>query len=149
MSSITNHTQCPISAEQAFREAFIRLKSGKPERLPKDSHVSQNNVAKEAGRDPSALRKIRYPELISEIQYWIKENSARTPSSMRQTILAKRTQNRSLKEKLKELKIQRDQAVSLLVEADAKILDLTHAITKLQALQPSSSITPIRSDSIA
>ena len=42
-------------AELQFYEAFIRLKNNKPNILPKGTKVSQNNVAKEAGVDPSAL----------------------------------------------------------------------------------------------
>ena len=61
-------------AELQFYEAFIRLKNNKPNILPKGTKVSQNNVAKEAGVDPSALRKSRYPNLISEIQEWMDQN---------------------------------------------------------------------------
>ena len=46
----------------------------KPTTLPRNTPVTQNNVAKEAGRDPSALRKLRYPRLIREIQKWIEGN---------------------------------------------------------------------------
>lgn len=130
-------------AESAFREAFERLKCGSPERLPLGVPVSQNNVAKEAGCDPSALRKTRYPGLIREIQQWIQEHESTAPPSPRQSILAKRKQNRSLKETIVELKNQRDHAISLLLEADAKILDLTGEIARLQARTESSNVTPI------
>ena len=59
------------NAEQLFRKAFERLKNNKPKVLPRDTPVSQNNVAKEAGRDPSALKKDRYPILVLEIQAYI------------------------------------------------------------------------------
>ena len=58
-------------AELKFRDAFERLKQDKPDILAKGTPLSQNNVAKEAGVDPSALRRTRFPELVSEIQDWI------------------------------------------------------------------------------
>lgn len=145
MSSNPNSTTQPKgSAESAFREAFDRLKRGKPDRLPKGTSISQNNVAKEAGCDPSALRKARYPSLIAEIQRWITEHAPDAPQSPRQTILAQRGRNRSLREKIEALKAERDHALSLLVEADAKILDLTMENIRLQSHLPPSNVTPIR-----
>jgi len=145
MSSNQNSTTSPKGrAESAFREAFDRLKRGKPDRLPKGTTVSQNNVAKEAGCDPSALRKARYPSLIAEIQRWIEEHAPDTPSSPRQTMLAQRSRNRSLRERIEALKSERDHALSLLVEADAKILDLTMENIRLQAHLPPSNVTPMQ-----
>jgi len=144
MSSLQGNNRSSTSrAEAAFREAFERLKRCKPERLPLGTPVSQNNVAKEAGCDPSALRKTRYPSLIKEIQQWIQEHKPPAARSPRQSIVVKRKQNRSLKEKIEELKSQRDHVTSLLLEADAKIVDLTGEITRLQALGESSNVTPI------
>lgn len=145
MSSNPNSTTPPKGrAESAFREAFDRLKRDKPDRLPKGTPVSQNNVAKEAGCDPSALRKARYPSLIAEIQRWIEEHAPDASPSPRQAILAQRSRNRSLREKIKALKAERDHALSLLVEADAKILDLTMENMRLQTQLPPSNVTPIR-----
>lgn len=57
--------------EDNFRRAE-RLKVGEPIILiSKNSLVSQNNVVREAGCDPSALKKSRHPVLI-EIQEWAK-----------------------------------------------------------------------------
>jgi len=130
-------------AEKAFREAFERLKLGKPERLPKGVLISQNNVAKEAGCVPSALRKARFPSLIAEIQRWIEEHAPDASPSPRQKVLAQRRRNRSLKERIEELKAERDHALSLLVEADRKILELVLENSKLQAQLPASNITPL------
>ena len=85
-------------AEIRFLEAFERLKSNNPEILPKGTPVTQNNVAKEAGVNPSALRSSRYPELAQQIQNWIednKENSVQKSSS--QMMLAQRSKNRELR----------------------------------------------------
>ena len=130
-------------AEMAFREAFERLKGDNPDRIPKGTPVSQNNVAKEAGCDPSALRKVRYPSLIAEIQRWIEEHAPDAPPTPRQTMLAQRNSNRSLREKIESLKVERDHAYSLLVEADGKILDLMLENERLKAELPPSNITSI------
>ena len=131
-------------AEKAFRDAFERLKLGKPVRLPQGTPVSQNNVARETGCDPSALKKSRYPGLINEIQHWINEHNIKAPPSTRQKILTQRKKNRSLKEIINDLKSQRDIAASLLVEADAKILELTMENARLQAMLHSTNVNPIR-----
>ncbi|MBB5502167.1 hypothetical protein [Paraburkholderia sp. MM5384-R2] len=121
------------SAEADFRRAFDRLKQGTSETLPEGTPVTQNNVAREAGRDPSALRKARYAALISEIQRWIRDHPQHKPQSQRQTTLVKRKENRELNLRIKEIEAQRDHAVSLLVEADTKILELTMENADLQA----------------
>jgi hypothetical protein len=131
-------------AEQAFRDSFERLKLGKPQRMPKGTPVSQNNVAKEAGCDTSALRKTRYPSLIAEIQKWVEEQTVNPAPSPRQKLLAQRSRNRSLQERIAELKAQRDHVLSLLVEADAKILELATENARLAALQPRSTVTAMR-----
>lgn len=61
------------TADARFREAFRRLKEGAPQVLEKGALPSQNNVAKEAGKHPSALRKERYPELVAEIQAYCEQ----------------------------------------------------------------------------
>lgn len=131
------------SSEDMFRRAFERLKSGETQILPTGSAITQNNVAREAGRDPSALKKSRQPELINEIQRWISEHAADTPPSERQRNIQQRNKTRSLREKIIEIKRQRDCLSSLLVEADAKILELTIDKLRLQALLPPSGVIPI------
>lgn len=131
-------------AEKAFREAFDRLKQDKPEKVPKGSKVSQNNVAKEAGLDSSALKKSRFPSLVAEIQRWIEVYAPEMPISPRQTLLAQRERNRSLRERIEALKAERDHALSLLLEADARILDLSMENARLTAILPTSNVTPMR-----
>lgn len=57
----------PQTAETELRAAFERLKNDSPVELPKGSHVSLTNVAAEAKKSPSSLRKDRYPALYKEI----------------------------------------------------------------------------------
>lgn len=138
----------PKTAEANFREAFERLKAGAPKVLPAGTLVSQNNVAKEAGCDPTALRKARFPGLVEEIQAYLATNSQERPSSERQRLLKARQVSRSKSETIANLKAQRDEAVSRLVEADELIGNLTRRVRDLEArlkdLQPSASIMPMR-----
>lgn len=130
-------------AEQKFREAFDRLLSGKPQLLPKGSRISQNNVAKEAGVDPSALRRVRFPKLVEEIQRWIEANESSQPSP-RQQLLAQRSKARGLRDQLDALRTQRDDALSKLVTAEARIVSLTAENERLQALLPAKKVTSLR-----
>ncbi len=128
-------------AELKFREAFERLKVGKPDILPKGTPLSQNNVAKEAGVDPSALRRARFPELVADIQAWIdchKDEAAQ--KSPRQMMLAQRSRNRDLLEKVKVLEEQRDKALGQLLDAQSRILELTLENQRLQAQLPASNV---------
>lgn len=141
MPSIPSSPPSAGNAEVAFRSAFERLVRGKPDRMPKNTPVTQNNIAKEAGRDPSALKKTRYPELIREIQHWVEQHSNAREPSARQAELSARNRSRSLKKRIDVLKSERDIALSLLVEADAKILDLATENERLKAaLEPSKII---------
>lgn len=126
-------------AEKAFRDAFDRLKTKQSIKLTKGARVSQNNVAKEAGCDPSALKKSRYPVLIAEIQTWIQDHPTSDRSSNQQRVIEQRNKNRSLQEQIAKLIEQRDLASSLLVQADAQILELVHKIARLEARQLGSS----------
>lgn len=69
------------SAEARYREAFTRLKEGRPEVLVAGTQVSQNNVALEAGKHPSALRKERFSDLIVEIQKYCQEMATKAIST--------------------------------------------------------------------
>ncbi|MBP5053736.1 hypothetical protein [Pseudomonas chlororaphis] len=131
-------------AETAFREAFERLKLNNPNLLPRGTLVTQNNVAREAGVDPSALKKARFPLLVAEIQCWVESNAQIPHPSPRQALIAQRNRNRDLRERLEGMKIQRDHALGLLAEADALILELTRENSRLQALAPPTNITPIQ-----
>lgn len=113
------------SAEDNFREAFERLKRGKPTRMPLGTPVTQNNVAKEAGkRDPSALRLERYPDLIRDIKVWIDSQRTDTAPSARQQAEALRKKRGDLRTRQLEITAQRDIALSLLLSADDQVLHL-------------------------
>ncbi len=131
-------------AELKFRDTFERLKLGKPDILPKGTQLSQNNVVKEAGVDPSALRRIRFPELVSEIQDWIEAHKADQPQkSPRQMMLGQRLRNRDLKGKNKALEQQRDIAMSKLLDAQDLILKLTLQNQRLRSQLPENNVRSI------
>jgi hypothetical protein len=122
-------------AEKLFRDAFERLKRDKPTTLPCGTPVTQNNVAKEAGRDPSALRKTRYPRLIRAIQKWVEDNgnAPRNRASSASLIRGARDKNRQLKERIEELTRQRDTAMARLVIAEESVLDLHRRLQDYKA----------------
>ncbi|MDY0921620.1 hypothetical protein [Leclercia sp. CFBP8987] len=143
MSSVKNNSiirSKRISAAEQYRAAFERLKNNKPERLPKGTLVSQNNVAKEAGSDPSALKKTRFPLLIAEIQMYVESYSKGQQPSGRQLNLLARKKNRGLRERIGEIKQQRDHLASLLSEADATIIELYDRIAELERQLPATNV---------
>ena len=133
-----------LTAEQRFREAFERLKLGVPQVLPKGTRVSQNNVAKEANCDPSALRKARYPLLVIAIQEWVDSQKSEQPSLARQNLLKQRKKKRDTRKTMADFKKQRDQAIGLLADADLRILELSEKVADLQAkldeIKPSAKV---------
>jgi chromosome segregation ATPase len=110
-------------AEGAFREAFERLKAGRPVVLKAGAGVSQNNVAKEAGRDPSALRKSRYLSLVLDIQAYAEATRQKEESANQRRRNAREAQ-RSLEARLRDLVAQRDDAQSQLLSARRALVDL-------------------------
>lgn len=142
-TSTVRPDQAP-NAEQRFRDAFERLKLGVPKVLPKGTHVSQNNVAKEAGCDPSALRKSRFPLLVIAIQEWVDAHKGEQAPSERQRLLKQRRKNRDTKATIADLKEQRDTVAGLLADADRKIVELSEKVADLEAkldeLRPSAKV---------
>lgn len=122
-----------LTAEQRFRQAFERLKANKPQVLAAGTPVSQNNVAKEAGCDTSALRKSRFPSLVREIQAYVEINEQERPSQRKETI--KRRKARSeLVDRLKQVSAQRDLAQSQLVSTQQRVVELMSELRVARAL---------------
>jgi hypothetical protein len=129
------------SAEVNFRKAFERLKAGDTLIIPAGSAVTQNNVAREASRDPSAFRKSRYPELIGEIQEWV-GNAANTPVVT--PSLPSSQVNSKLEAVMLEagaLREERDLLLSKLLVANDRILLLTSKIR--EGDEPGKGSAPI------
>lgn len=132
-----------VSAGDLYRAAFERLKNDEPQRLPKGTPISQNNVAKEAGSDPSALKKSRFPTLIAEIQKYVDDHIDNRPESAHQVRVSARKKNRSLRERMDAIVQQRDHLASLLTEADATILELLDRVAELERALPSTNVVPL------
>jgi hypothetical protein len=134
------------TAEERYREAFERLKRDRPNVLPKGTPVSQNNVAKEAGCDPTAFRKARFPSLVAEVQQYVATHQEDAPVSKRQQLLKQRKQNRNTQQKIDDLTLQRDESARLLADATLLIVELTEEISdvrrQLEAFRPSASTIP-------
>lgn len=113
------------NAESQFRAALHRLVSGVPARLPPGTKVTQNNVAREAGRDPTALKKSRYPELISEIKGVIQAIASPKVATRPDSQARGRRSSVSLRARIEELTLQRDQLASMLNTAESEIVRLT------------------------
>jgi chromosome segregation ATPase len=128
------------SAADQYRDAFERLKLNRPQLLPKGTRVTQNNVAKEAGSDPSALKKSRFPSLIAEIKTYVDQHAEERPPSLNQVNLLARQKSRALRDRIEEVARQRDQLASLLSEADTKIIELYDRIAELERQLPASNI---------
>jgi hypothetical protein len=121
------------SAEVRFRAAFERLKVNSPERLLWGTPVSQNNVAKEAGCDPSALKKSRFPTLVAEIQHWVESHQEDRQPSARKQLQKKQMRNRSARETVADFRRQRDAVVGLLADANLRIVELTEELASAKA----------------
>ena len=141
MSSLHNANPTMSKAERAFREAFERLKGGLPEVLPHGARVSQNNVAKEAGRDPSALKKDRFPELVRDIQEWVRKHVS--PAADPQSDQRAQAKIAELKATIASLVEQRDRMASELLSAKHKIFEQWQKIQRLEAVE-SSTVVELR-----
>ena len=121
-------SQSKKSAEQQFRDAFERLKCGKPQVVDRGAEVTQNNVAREAGCDPSALKKDRYPILVSEIQAYKaveREQAAKTNKGSD-------NRTKSVGEKLRACRRQRDELMSVIDAQRDYIAQLSDEIESLK-----------------
>lgn len=129
-----------MSAEDDLRAAFERLKLGKGNILKPGTPVTQNNVAREAGKEPSAFKKARYPSLIMEIQAYLALRPEQTKKSERQRIVQGRKKSRDLRKQLEDMKKERDLASSLLLGANQLILDLHARIRDLERRIPQGNV---------
>ena len=117
------------NAETVLREAFERLKTNNPINVPKNTRVSQNNVAKEAGKHPTALKKDRFPMLVLEIQDYLKQQEIDAEVIYKKKQLRKQ---RSIEEKMADCKKQKDKLASICEAQFSLIEDLKDQITDLK-----------------
>lgn len=120
------------TADQRFRAAFDRLKSGIPRLVAKGSPVSQNNVAKEAGVDPSALKLSRHPALIREIQAYV-EIAGQRDADKRARIAKRGRAREEMAAQVLRLTIERDEAQSKSISAQRFLLEVIQERDRLRA----------------
>jgi len=120
-----------LDAEARFRQAFERLKAGKPTLLQPGSPVSQNNVAREANCDPSALKKARFPDLVEEIKGYVELRTGDSVAAARKA-KEKKVVNRSMQERLDDAIRERDAAQSRLASANLRIVELVQEVQWLR-----------------
>lgn len=110
--------------EIEFNEALERLIDGNPKILPAGSVVSQNNVAKEAGRTPTALRKERYPELIKKIQNYVHSSKK---------LQSEKKAKSSKKSPLTRAQSKEERIITLEADSTNKVLSLLAEVSELRA----------------
>ncbi|OLO12625.1 hypothetical protein BTW10_03950 [Chromohalobacter japonicus] len=115
-------------AVDLFEEAFDRLRHGKPINIPAGSEVTQNNVAREAGRDPSALRSDRYPELLQRIKSYIASERDKVKTKKESS----KKRNRPIEERLADCMRQRDRLQSICHSQQTLIDELLDEIEQLE-----------------
>lgn len=126
-------------AEEMFREAFDRLKTNTPINTPKGTKISQNNVAKEAGKHPTALKKDRFPLLVLEIQDYLKQQEIDSDTLKKKKQLRKQ---RTLEQRLSDCKKQRDKLASICEAQFQYIEQLRHDVSELE-IRAKKSILPL------
>lgn len=131
------------TAEERFRAAFERLKVNAPIRVDKDTPVSQNNVAKEAGTDPTALRKKRYPGLVKDIKDWVDARDA-VQVALHKEKRVRDQQRLDNEDLVARLTAERDWAQSQLVGAHRQILELLEQTMQLQGRLDELLPPPVR-----
>jgi hypothetical protein len=112
--------------------------------LPKGAPVTQNNVARESGREPSALKKKRYPELVLEIQRWVDEHALETPPSKNAAVDSARRRNRVLVEGKQIMQVQFDAMAAELLAARSMVLESRQTIERLEAQLGMDKVVPLK-----
>lgn len=121
-----------VSAESKFRAALARIVDGRTLNVEGGAQITQNNVAREAGVDPSALRASRYPALVREIQDLAGNAKAAVGRKEHQPNCSRIEGRRSEKQRYQDMKRQRDHAAALLVSADSEVLRLMLRLRDLE-----------------
>lgn len=121
-----------------YLAAFRRLADDAPMVMPKGTPVTQNNVAREAGRSPSAFKKAEYPDEVAIVKAYIAALPKRKSPSTTYKLNASRAETKKSKSANEQIIQQRDIALSLLVQSQETILKLRKEIMKLKELVPSN-----------
>ncbi len=121
------------SAEVEYRKAFNRIIEGKAVRVDKTASPTLANIAREAGKDPSALKKSRYPGFISEVESFNQVSGSvkdETDRSLTAQLKSARQENKRLREEYELLSIERDQSHSRVLNLQQAIVELSFEIER-------------------
>lgn len=121
-----------VSAECRFRAALARIIDGSALNVERNAQITQNNVAREAGVDPSALRASRYPALVKEIRDLACIARANVGRMGHKPHLPRSEERRDEKQRYQDMKRQRDHAAALLASADSEVLRLMLRVRDLE-----------------
>ncbi|KIY40750.1 hypothetical protein TZ03_11455 [Pseudomonas sp. 10-1B] len=127
------------NAEFEYRKAFRRIVEGKALRVGKMAPPNLANIAREAGKDPSALKKSRYPIFISEVESFNNNvNSAgeRIDRSLSTQLKAARSENKKLRESYEQLTIERDESHSRVLNLQLALVEMSFGVDGVE--KPSS-----------
>lgn len=109
------------SAEQLYIDAFERL-------VAQGKVVSQNKVAREAGRDPSAFKLSRYPVAVMKVQAYVQQQNEKKETKKRLTDNRTRTK----KERATDYRNQIDKLSSIVAAQNMTIQTLMDEINSLK-----------------
>lgn len=118
------------AAAQMYLDAFKRLATNAPINLGKGTPVTQNNVAKEAGKDPSALKLSRFPGVIKKIKIYLELTSGEE--------LKKRVLNAKVKKGKLSLKARVSALTEELSESQSKLLSVERRL--VEALEETAEL---------
>ncbi|MBH1494018.1 hypothetical protein JY423_02140 [Stenotrophomonas maltophilia] len=121
-----------VTAESKFRAALARIIDGSALNVERNAQITQNNVAREAGVDPSALRASRYPALVMEIRDLAGMARADVGSMGHKPHRPRSEERRNEKQRYQDMKRQRDHAAALLASADSEVLRLMLRVRDLE-----------------
>jgi len=121
-----------VSAESKFRAALARIIDGSALNVERNARITQNNVAREAGVDPSALRASRYPALVMEIRDLADIARADVGRMGHKPHRPGSEERRNEKQRYQDMKRQRDHAAALLASADSEVLRLMLRVRDLE-----------------
>ena len=119
------------SAEQEFRAAWQRIKDGKPIRITVGAPATLANIAREAGKDPSSLKRSRYPLLVHEVEtdnQLIAELPASVDRSLSSQLNGARDENRRILLDMDVLRAERDALKSQVLNLQLALLEKTQQL---------------------
>ncbi|QXI32034.1 hypothetical protein [Pseudomonas promysalinigenes] len=119
------------SAEAEYRKAFRRIVEGKAVRVEKGSKPTLANIAREVGRDPSALKKSRYPTFVAEVEAYVEScGSVLEPRdrSLSTQLASARAENKALRQRCAILTDERDAAQSKVLNLQMSLVEKAHLL---------------------